>query len=92
MESHEENFFLLLDHDSKPLLFLFHVQNKLIILFLSFFLLHIASLLLELLDSYDVSFDFVLNDLDSGVTHLISYQKLVELTEVTICLKYIKQV
>ena len=89
MEGHKEYLLLLLNHQSKVLLFLAHNGRHLFILWKTLSCLHFSKVrikvltvlhfLFKLFDSDDIALDLVLDDFDSCVSDLVlfGYQRVV---------------
>jgi hypothetical protein len=89
MKSYKKNFFLFFDDHAQFLLVFFKFLSGSLVLLASHQLFTLLWFILKLLDSDNISFDFMFNDSDGCVSNLISDQELMKLREITICLENI---
>lgn len=92
MKRDKKHFFLLFDDICQLFLIFLKFLRCRLILFTTHQVFDIFGLVLELLDSHDISFDFVFNNFNGGVSYLVGDQKLMELSEITVSLKDIQNV
>ena len=92
MEGDKEHFFLLLNNLRQLLLILPELSLSLLILLHVLDIFQIFIFLFEFFDPNNVSFDFVVDDLNGSITNLVRQQKFMELSKVRVSLENIQQI
>jgi len=92
MECHKEYFLLFFNNIGKFFFVFPMFQGHLLIRFRTHTFFDNFCFIFKLLDSDYISLYFMVNNLNSSISNLISNQEFMELSEVTVCLKDIEQI